>query len=400
MLNVFDSLKSNVVNKTSFDEALNMGVPHLKDELWKYTRAKKFLSEQYAVYGETLVSEAAKALASKHSDVNLAVFLNGKYSSELSKFKDEELTVKFEACKKERSYFHFFSAVNHSFSNEGVSLHVGRNKKLTHPIRLLYLSDKNAVDVFSPVANTVVLESGAEAVVIEDIQSLSENSNFLSLRNSFEVKDNAVLKHYVIQNDSLESKFMSDLSVDVEANAKYETYTLCLGAGISRFDSDVNMKGSGSESVFDAFYGVRGTQHTDHHTKVNHLVPHTSSKQLYKGVLDDKGRAVFNGKVIIVQDAQKTDAEQLNKNLMLSDKAEIDTKPEMMIDADDVKCAHGAAIGQMSEEEIFYLKSRAISDKDARALLSRGYALETVSRISDEKVKEEISSLISEYIRD
>ncbi len=399
MLNVFDSLKSNIVNKTSFDEAQNMGVPHLRDELWKYTRAKKFLSEEYAVYAGGLASEKAKSLSAKYSDVNLAVFLNGKYSEELSHFKDEELTVKLEASKKERSFFHFFSAVNHSLSNEGVSLHVGRNKKLKHHIRILYLSDKHDVDVFSPVANSVVLESGAEAVVIEEIQSLSENSNFLSLRNSFEVKENGILKHYVIQNDSLGSKFMSDLSVDVEANARYETYTLCLGAAISRFDSDVNMKGSGSESIFDAFYGVRGTQHTDHHTKVNHLVPHTSSKQLYKGILDDKARAVFNGKVIIVQDAQKTDAEQLNKNLMLSDKAEIDTKPEMMIDADDVKCAHGAAIGQMSEEEIFYLKSRAISDRDARALLSRGYALETTSRICDEEVKEEISSLINAYLR-
>ena len=114
------------------------------------------------------------------------------------------------------------------------------------------------------------------------------------------------------------------------------------------------MKESGSESIFDCFYGVQDKQHTDHHTKVNHLVAHTSSKQLYKGILDDSARAVFNGKVIIVKDAQKTDAEQLNKNLMLSDKSEIDTKPEMMIDADDVKCAHGAAIGQMNEDEVFY----------------------------------------------
>ena len=398
MLNIFDSLKSNVKNMTSFEQAQQMGVPHLKDELWKYTRAKKFLSDAYSVYDDSFVASKAKHLVEGLVDANVAVFLNGRFCKELSSFRDKALSLKVEACQKKREFFHFFSAVNHSFSREGVSIVVAKNEKLSYPIRILYVSNRADTDVFSPISNTVVLESGAEATVIEDIQSISDNNNLLSLRNSFEVKENAFLKHYVVQNDSSGSKFISDLRVDVEANAKYESYTLCLGAAVSRFDSDINMKGSGSESVFDAFYGVRNTQHTDHHTRVNHLVAHTSSKQLYKGILDNKGRAVFNGKVIIVQDAQKTDAEQLNKNLMLSDSAEIDTKPEMMIDADDVKCAHGAAIGQMSDEEIFYLKSRAISDHDARALLSRGYALETTSRITDSSFKAEVAKLICAYL--
>ena len=397
MLNAFDSLKSNIVNKTSFATAEKMGLPTFKDELWKYTRAKKFLSEDYSLYSNEDAKEVSE-LVKAYSDANLLVFLNGKYLSSVSVVKDEDLKLEAANDKREGEFTHFFSAMNSAFSNEGVTVSVGKNKKLNFPVRVLYVSTKSSKEVYAPLASKFELETGAEAVVVEEFVSLEENANFTSLRNKFSVGANGVLKHYVIQRDSMSSKVLSDTSVDVHADARYEEYVLSLGASISRFDLEVNMKESGSESIFDCFYGVQDKQHTDHHTKVNHLVAHTSSKQLYKGILDDSARAVFNGKVIIVKDAQKTDAEQLNKNLMLSDKSEIDTKPEMMIDADDVKCAHGAAIGQMNEDEVFYLKSRAISDKDARALLSRGYALETLSRVSDENLKKEMAQLIRQYL--
>ena len=208
------------------------------------------------------------------------------------------------------------------------------------------------------------------------------------------LKDGARLEHYKTQRESLEAFHIATTMADLGPNSSYDSTTITFGAQLSRHDYGVTMDHEGVECWVDGLYLVTAGQHTDTHSVIDHRKPHCTSHQLYKGILDGKSRAVFNGKVFVRHDAQKTDAMQTNKNLLLSNEARVDTKPQLEILADDVKCAHGAAVGQLDEDQLFYLETRGIHPDLARNLLTYGFAEEVIGKIKVESIRTQLDEAV------
>ncbi len=246
----------------------------------------------------------------------------------------------------------------------------------------------------------VIAEENTSATIIESYRDLascqrvSTGSYFTNAVVEIVLKDGARLEHYRVQDEGLEAFHVTTTSADLGRNSSFDSTNITLGAGLSRHNLSVVMDHQGAECWVDGLYIVGEGQHTDTHSVIDHKQPHCTSHQLYKGILDGKSRAVFNGKVFVRHGAMGTDANQTNKNLLLSNEAHVDTKPQLEIFADDVKCAHGAAIGQLDEDELFYLESRGIHSDLARNLLTYGFAEEVIAKIKVESIKAQLDKAV------
>ena len=223
---------------------------------------------------------------------------------------------------------------------------------------------------------------------------MGEGVYFTNAVTEVVVKEDAVITHYRFQQESERAFHIATTQVRQERASNYASYAVSLGAGIARHDLNVALAGENIETTIDGLYVVTGEQHTDSHTSIDHQKPRSASNQLYKGILDGRSRAIFNGKVFVREGALLTDARQLNKNLLLSSDAHVDTKPQLEIFADDVKCAHGATVGQLEDEELFYLSARGITPERARALLTYGFAEDVISRIKLKSAREHLDRVI------
>ena len=239
----------------------------------------------------------------------------------------------------------------------GLFLLIPKNVKVETPIQVTFLTDANEPNTASFPRLLIVAEENSSATVIESFVSTGEQQYFTNAIAEIVVKDGARLEHYRMQRESREAFHVSLTSAELGRSSSYDTTSINMGARLARHDISVVMDHEGAECWVDGLYLVGANQHSDTHSVIDHKQPHCNSHQLYKGILDDNGRAVFNGKVFVREGAQKTDAMQTNKNLLLSPQARVDTKPQLEIYADDVKCAHGAAVGQIDQEELFYLAS-------------------------------------------
>ena len=240
----------------------------------------------------------------------------------------------------------------------------------------------------------VVAEENSSAMVIESYSSAGDGKYFTNAIAEIVLKDGAQLEHYRLQRENKDVFHVSTTSAELGRSSRYDTTSINLGARLARHDISVVMDHEGAETSVDGLYIVGANQHTDTHSVIDHKQPHCSSHQLYKGILDDNGRAVFNGKIFVREGAQKTDAMQTNKNLLLSDKARVDTKPQLEIFADDVKCAHGAAVGQIDPEELFYLETRGIGTELGRNLLTYGFAEEVIAKIKIDSIRSQLDETV------
>jgi Fe-S cluster assembly protein SufD len=238
----------------------------------------------------------------------------------------------------------------------------------------------------------ITVKSGATATLIETYSSNA--SNFTNAAMQIVVEDNARLTHYRVQKESPEAVHYGVTEVSLGRDASYNSTNINLGGKLSRHDIEVKFTAEGGEAWVDGLYMINGTQHADTHSIIDHQVPNCTSHQNYKGVLNDKSRAVFNGKVFVRGNAHGTDAQQQNKNLLLSNEARVDTKPQLEIFNDDVKCSHGATVGQLEEEELFYLLTRGLPETLARNLLTYGFAEEIINKIGVEKIKAELDNAV------
>jgi Fe-S cluster assembly protein SufD len=230
--------------------------------------------------------------------------------------------------------------------------------------------------------------------VIENFVSRNGARYFTNAVAEVVLKDGASLEHYRLQRESNQAFHVTTTAAELGRSSRYDTTSINLGAQLARHDISVVMDHEGAETSVDGLYMVGSDQHTDTHSVIDHKQPHCNSHQLYKGILDGNGRAVFNGKIFVREGAQKTDAMQTNKNLLLSDKARVDTKPQLEIFADDVKCAHGAAVGQIDQEELFYLETRGIAPELGRNLLTYGFAEEVIAKIKIESIRLELDETV------
>lgn len=387
------------------------GFPTVKEEDWKYTNVAPIGKEDFEISGEnkdalTDVSVSAFYAESKESQL---VFVNGKLNALLSDvsalaekavalpfaeaFEDERYAeiIKAKLAKAVKYDFNGFAALNTAFIENGVFLFIPKDAKIETPIHLLFASTENKAS-FPRVL--VVAESFSEATLIESYTRIDEAKYFTNAVVEVFLADEAKLKHFRIQRESHAAFHVGTTNAELGRSSVYDATNINLGGRISRHDINLKFNAEGGEAFVDGLYMLDGEQHADTHSIIDHKQPNCISHQNYKGILNDKSRGVFNGKVFVRENASGTDANQSNKNLLLSNDARVDTKPQLEIYNDDVKCTHGATVGQLEDEEIFYLLSRGLEPKLATNLLTYGFAEEIINKIEIASIKAELDEAV------
>jgi Fe-S cluster assembly protein SufD len=389
------------------------GFPNSKLENWKYTDMRPIKRKSFSNVSEVTVSvsdEEVNAIRFDDLDCIEIVFINGVFSKEHSSLmildkgivvenmldalaNDKDLLTKH-LTKYANDNVSPFTALNTAFIKNGTFINVAPNTLIERPINILYLSKESNGALATHPRNLIVMGDNSEATVIESYIGLDNANYFTNSVTEVALSPSAILKHYKIQQESLNAYHIGNLNVTQGKDSKLESHSISLGGALVRNDIHGQLAAEGAEIIMNGLYMTGNKQHVDNHTRVDHLKPRTLSTENYRGVLNGKSRAVFNGKVIVHKDAQKIEAHQHNANLLLSDDAEIDTKPELEIYADDVKCTHGATVGQLDQNMLFYLRSRAIDEETARSLLTYAFADELISNISFAPIRNRLERLV------
>ncbi|AWW32624.1 Fe-S cluster assembly protein SufD [Echinicola strongylocentroti] len=399
------------LNEKAVKELEKEGLPAPKAEEYKFTPISKKLetsiSNLRAAQKVALTSEQVEAELIPGLDADLLVFNNGHFEADLSSYSEENYSVKlFSELTKEQSQLigtiapvekEPFNALNSALFTEGLYIEVAKNKAVEKPILLLNFCQANNGQVITPRL-FVQGEANAEATFIERVISLDDEVYFLNGVTEVKVNENAHLYYHKIQNESEAAIEVHNFEADIHRDATCSTVTLSLKGDIIRNNLSLNLKDSGCEGNMYGLYLLNGTTHVDNHTNVDHTQPHADSNELYKGVLADKSKGIFNGKIFVRQDAQKTNAFQQNNNILLSEDAIIHTKPQLEIWADDVKCSHGCTTGQLDEEAQFYLQARGIGKAEAKNLLLYAFAGEILDHIKIEAFREYCIQLVQERL--
>jgi Fe-S cluster assembly protein SufD len=387
-----------------------LGIPTVKDEEWKYTNLAalgKYTLD--VVKGGVLAERDALESYYDRSETNI-VFVNGTLSRELSDLDSapdgititpiqdavagndpriEKLLTKYDNADKTA-----FIALNEALSN-GIFIHVKEKTvtpKLIHVIHVTGCDQKNTA---SMPRSVIAMERSSEATVLESHIAFNDKVTYFSnaLTDIF-LEENAVLHYCKSQKESMKAFHVGQTRVWQERNSNFDGFSFMAGSALTRNDLNVVLNGEGANANLNALYSAYNDQHVDNHTSVDHQVPNCTSNQLYKGILNDAARAVFNGKIFVRPIAQKTNSYQLNKNLLLGKNCRVDTKPQLEIYADDVKCTHGATIGQLDEDEMFYLQTRCIPRKTATQMLAHGFVDDLLSVIKHDGIRQKLHTLI------
>ncbi len=293
----------------------------------------------------------------------------------------------------------FFSALNTAFLEDGGFVYVPRNTVLERPIHLLFVATATPEPTVSHPRNLIVVEEVSQAAVIEEYISLGgEAVYFSNVVTELVVGESSVVEHYLIERESAKAYNIGTLRIHQGRDSNVASHTMLFGGALIRNNVHPVLAGEGAHCLINGLFMPVGRQHMDNFMRVEHASPHCDSRQFYTGILDDDSHGVFSGRIIVHKDAQKTDAKQTNRNLLLSDNAQIDSKPQLEIYADDVKCTHGATIGQLDEEAVFYLRARGISLEAARALLLFGFAAENLERMRQEGVRDYVEELVTDRL--
>jgi Fe-S cluster assembly protein SufD len=291
-----------------------------------------------------------------------------------------------------------FAALNTAFLEDGAFVHIAKGVTLEDPIHLLFVSTAHDTPEMSHPRNLIVAEDHAQATVVEEYVSLGGVPAFCNTATELVAGDNAVVSHYMIEREDTQAYNVSTLRIHQGRHANISSHSVLIGGALVRNNIHPVLAGEGGECLINGLFIGNGRQHLDNYMLVEHAQPHCGSRQFYNGILDGSAHGVFHGRIVVHKDAQKTDAKQTNRNLLLSDQAQIDTKPQLEIYADDVKCTHGATIGQMEENALFYLRSRGIDEVSARRLLLMAFASECLDRMKEGPARQHIEALIHGHL--
>jgi len=363
----FDTAGREKLRNAGFQRFTELGFPTTHDEEWRFTNVSRIARASFQRYlWEPKVHLPAGV--EKLCDTEYHGWLIGEQNP--------------------------FVALNTAFMLDTVVLHVPRGAVVEEPIKIFTHQSPKTPSVVHP-RTVVLIGAGAHCTVIETYQG--DGAYFTNAVTEFVVGDGAVVDHYKIQRESLEAFHISTMQAIIGRSANFSSHSISLGGALVRNDANATLS-EGTEATLNGLYIVNGTQHIDNHTILDHAKPHGASHEMYKGILDGRATAVFNGRIIVRKDAQKTDSKQTNKNLVLSDNAVIDTKPELQIHADDVRCTHGATIGQLDPEALFYLQSRGIPKSEARSLLTYAFAQDIIDRIKVRPLRESLERMLFEKL--
>lgn len=400
----FEGLRNNAKNELN-----ELDFPTSKTEYWKYTRLGKIVNNTYTL-GQPEKIDITNFLI-PNLEAHILVVVNGYYSPELSNFTDVDgvTLTSLSAAKKQgiegvKKHFNQFTkdkkeiflALNNAFHTDGIYLEVAKNNSVEKPYHIINISTGN--NTLSQSRNLFIGNVGSKVKIIESFINVCGEKNFNNHVSEFFVAENTHLEYNKIQDKKENNFSIATEQVYQEANSNFTINTATFNGALVRNNLNIEVDASNCETNLNGLYLGKNKDHIDNHTVVDHKKPHCNSNEVYRGVLDDESTGVFNGKVFVRQDAQITNAFQQNNNILLSDNATANSKPELEIYADDVKCSHGSTTGQIDEEAIFYLQSRGISKKGALKLMINAFAKDALERISIETLHEYIDDKIEEEL--
>jgi Fe-S cluster assembly protein SufD len=285
--------------------------------------------------------------------------------------------------------------LNTAFATEGAFIHIPRNVEVEKPIQIINFTTSSEAATMVQPRNLIVVEENAHVQIIERHQSLTSNAVLSNVVTEVFAARNSTVDFYKIQNDEVNASLVDNTFVDQKSNSVVSVHTFSFGGNITRNNLNFFQNGEYIDSILKGITIIEGKQHVDHHTLVHHIEPNCESHQDYKGIYDDRSTGVFNGKVIVNKEAQKTNAYQKNNNVLVSDKATINAKPQLEIFADDVKCSHGCTIGQLDDDALFYMQQRGIPEKEGKALLMYAFANTVLESVKIPEVKSRITKIIA-----
>ncbi|MGD1946448.1 MAG: Fe-S cluster assembly protein SufD [Croceivirga sp.] len=392
------------------------GFPSKKQEAWKYTSLNNLQKVDFSVFpkeGQPLEYKDVKQYFIHEMDTFKIVFVDGVYSSYLSETTHDGVDVclmssalnKPEYRQVIELYFNkvaskdeSLTSLNTAFSKEGAYIYIPKNKAPRKPIQIVHLATGNEAALMLQPRNLIVVEENAEVQIIERHQSLTKNPVLTNSVTEIFAAKSARVDYYKVQNDNETASLIDNTYIDQKGTSNVSVHTFSFGGKLTRNNLNYYQDGEHIDSTLKGVTILGEKQHVDHHTLVHHAQPNCESHQDYKGIYGEKSTGVFNGKIIVDKIAQKTNAFQQNNNILISDKATVNTKPQLEIFADDVRCSHGCTIGQLDEDALFYLQSRGIPKKEATALLMYAFANNVLESVRIPELKARINKLIAQKL--
>ena len=387
------------------------GFPSMKDEDWHFTNVAPIGGKHFPLSDSSAnVHPDALARFTFGESWHTFVFVNGRWTSQGSSGLPDGVTVEAlslalatgSSAPEKRlgtaavAGQSAFTALNSAFAEDGALIRIAAETAIDVPIHLVFLSDASSYGRVSHPRNLIVAERNSSCPIIESYGSVGGESYFTNAVSEVFLADGARLSHYKLQDESRSAFHVGTIAVEQQRNSRYESFSFATGAELSRTNIHTTLAGDAAEAVLNGLYMVDGKQHVDHQTRIEHVAPNCPSHELYKGILDGRSHGVFNGKVYVHPEAQKTDGKQSNNNLLLSDEARVDTKPQLEIFADDVKCTHGATVGRLDDTALFYMRSRGVGMTQARRLLTYAFAADVLEKIELEPLRNALEAQVLE----
>tara|TARA_R110002049_G_scaffold46424_3_gene134874 strand:+ start:5958 stop:7271 length:1314 start_codon:yes stop_codon:yes gene_type:complete len=388
------------------------GFPTKKEEAWKYTSLNKILKEDYSVFPKqenAIEYSDVKKYLIHDIDTYKVVFIDGKYASHLSQTTHDGIDVCLMSAALSKpkyrlvieNYFNkaatkdSLPSLNTAFSCEGAYINIPKNKLVEKPIQIIHFSTGNESALMLQPRNLIVIGENSHVQIIERHQSLTDNPVLTNSVTEVFTNKRAIVDYYKIQNDNLNASLIDNTFIKQKQESIASVHTFAFGGKLTRNNLNFYQNGERIDSILKGVTIIGDKQHVDHNTLVHHIQPNCESHQDYKGIFGENSTGVFNGKIIVEKEAQKTNAFQSNNNILISDKATINTKPQLEIFADDVKCSHGCTIGQLDESAMFYMQSRGIPKKEAKALLMYAFSNNVLSSVKVPEIKQRITKIIA-----
>ena len=399
------------LRQEGFRQFENLGFPTTRQEEWRFTNVKRIAETEFAL-AETPTPLSRETISPfvLDEDYLRLVFVNGHYVGDLSAtgatphgavvsslsaaLADCPALIKDHLGQLASDDNASFAALNSAFIRDGAFIHVPRGVVVERPIHLLFISTGNSSPTASHPRNLIIAQHDSQSTIIESYVGLNDGIYLTNAVTEVSIAENGVVDHCKLQQESADGYHVATTQIRQQRASRFSSHYFSLGGQLVRNEVDVTLDDEGCECTLNGLYAAAGHQHMDNRTRIDHAKPHCNSHELYKGILDERAKGVFNGKIYVHPDAQKTDAKQSNRVLLLSDDAVIDTKPQLEIYADDVKCTHGATVGQIDETALYYLRSRGISEDLARSLLVYAFANEIASALSLEAVREHVERFL------
>ena len=402
------------LRKAGIARFAELGFPTLKNEDWRFTNVAPIAKLPFKPVLDAAHDGLTKASLAQFSFAKLPgtrlVFVNGHFAVELSTAPTQPNGIKVSSLatalandsalvekhlgRYVRTEDNAFAALNNAFFQDGGFVFVPAGQSVEEPVQFLFINTSKDSGATTHPRNLIIAERGAKLTVIESYVSLASAPTFTNAVTEFALGDNAIVEHCKFQDESPEAFHIAALHSHLGRAVSFSSHSIATGAKLARNNLRTTLDGEGIECVLNGVYITNNDQISDHYMVVDHAKPHCASHEYFNGILAGKSKGVFHGRILVRPDAQKTDAKQTNKNLLLSDDATADTKPQLEIYADDVKCTHGATIGQLNDESIYYLRSRGIGLENARRMLIHAFAGEIIDRVKHDALREELDALV------